>query len=139
MNQQLHHGGVFKSMQNSLFGIMESEGELEQTLGQLQERGFPEQTLGVFSGEREAEAFNEEQEGGFMTKLREVFAADERDIEKAYSNAVAKGYYVIQVELADEEETLNRAARILRDNGAEYLHYFGTWSFRPVSSEEASP
>ncbi len=132
--------------QDVYLGIYEGSERVRGLLQALSDLGVSSEGLAVFAGAGDEAAFEatevsrveDEAPGG--TLLRKIFAADEVEREQVYHDAVAKGSYVVQVQVPEDDKALrSRVEKVMLAHRGHYINYFGRLTFEAVMADKATP
>lgn len=122
---------------NHVVAIVDGPTALRSAYSALRDAGFLASEIGVSSGQAAAEAL-EESPGrtgltGALVRIAEHFgvADGEMEMKDRYEQALREGRFVVSV-LAPTEERKDLTARILRDNGANWINFLGRFTIETM-------
>jgi hypothetical protein len=128
---------IFGSPHEVYLAVVETAAQAHDLFAALRQEGLNGETISFFHGETAAKAFENITIrslglNSLQASLRRLFAADEVAKEKDYHEALEKGYFVVQVEMAEAESLRPKVEECLA-NYARNIYYFGRWTFEKVA------
>ena len=146
MHPQLDHAGESAGPANDsvryptdhVVGIIDTADQVRSAYSALTASGFLESEVSISSGQAAADALNANTGrtglAHLAIKIAERFGVgdDEMELKERYEEALRAGRFVVYV-LAPTDERRERAASILRDQGARSVNFLGKFAIEPLS------
>ena len=112
---------------NRIIGIINAKEDVDNAVRSLQEAGFAEDAIVVFTGEEIVKqiGFSEEHNSPKWRIIRALqHLGEEGEIFDRFKEAMLAENYTISIP-AKESETREQATKILKEHNAYDLHFFG--------------
>lgn len=113
---------------NQVLAILMDSDEAGRVIATLSRDGFSSNEIGALSGIEDAEKLDAASgnEGFFAKLVTSGIDMGDRDIDylKLYRRALLNGRTVVGV-AAKDDETRNKARKILKEGGARFITFFG--------------
>lgn len=120
---------------DSVVGVLDDAGEVQQTVRELNAAGIPEEEIFVLSGERGVQAID--QRGERHGLLGRIFKAldtigDEHEESQVHVDALRSGSYVVGAHVTDDGHKTTAAETFRRHHG-RHVSFYGRWTTERLS------
>ena len=122
---------------NHILSIIDTPDQLASATRDLKANGFLDSEVGVACGQDAAEALDASTGRTGVTDLvlriakRLGLPNEESEMKGRYEDALRDGHFVVSV-LAPTDERKDLAAKVLAENGANYITFLGRFQFEVI-------
>jgi hypothetical protein len=125
------HEGIVHDPSNSITAVFPSLEQVRRAAQALAEAGFDAGDVEIYAGRPGAERLeqDERQEGPIAEFFKFVASfSDDDKVEDQTHRALRAGGSVIGIAMRGREDRKDQIARLLHEQGAVAVHYWGPWT-----------